>query len=277
MFQNIDRERMWSCMTQPRIRLAATYATLAVVIMGDIAIVAWTLATSAADTPSLVGALVIFDLAAYVYVQVPFAIAHCIRGERGERRLHDQRLDYVLDGDPDGVAKRVRATKRWFGGLRRCGRARRWSPAVPTFIAGLWQDAAVPLGGTSPAYVVHIDRCRRLAKGLYEIRGVGRHAPENAIIRGYANRNNATGEIRLAWASAQVMPGGVVASYRTTGVSLEHRAVIEDTRSPAVIVGASYIVDDDVDDDAGPLLVAGGRCAVSGAFRFVLHPVGIEP
>ncbi|AVK77005.1 hypothetical protein pmac_cds_317 [Pandoravirus macleodensis] len=264
---------MWPRATQSRIRLAANYAILAVVVVGDAAIVAWALATNTADIMSLVGTLVMFDLAAYVYVQIPFGIAYCIRGERGERRLHAQRLAYVLDGDPDAGAKYARAKPRWYNGLRRCGRARPWSTTVPTIVAGHWQDTVS--SEEAPPYTIHIDQCRRLAKGLYEIRGTGHHTPYNVIVRGYVNRNNVTGETRLAWASAHVMTGGFVASYRNTDLSLEHKAVVDDTRRRPVIVGALHIVNDDVDD--GSSSVANARYGASASCRFVLHRVGIEP
>lgn len=261
---------MWPRVTQSRIRLAANYAILAVVVIGDAAIVAWALATGIADILTLLGTLVMFDLAAYVYVQIPFGIVYCIRGERGERRLHTQRLAYVLDGDPDAGAKYARAGPRWYSGLRRCGRARPWSTTVPTVVAGHWQDAMPSSSEETPLYTVHIDRCRRLAKGLYEIRGTGHHGPYDLIVRGYVNRNNVTGETRLAWASAHVATGGFVASYRNTDLSLEHEAVVDDTRCPAVIAGALHIVNDD-DGDVSWSVTNARSC------RFVLHHVGIEP
>ncbi|AVK75944.1 Afd class i domain-containing protein [Pandoravirus kuranda] len=259
---------MWLRMTQSGIRLAGTYAILAVVIVGDAAIVAWSLATGTADILSLVGMLVIFDLAAYVYVQIPFAVAHIIRGERGERCLHAQRLAYVLGGDPDADAKRARAKPHWRRRLRRCGRARPWSPSVPGVVAGHWQDVTPSEG--EPFYAISIDRCRRLAKGLYEIRGTGRHAPGDTILCGYVNRNGATGETRLAWGSAHIMAGGTVVSYRSTGMSLEHRAVVDDTRSPAAIAGVLYVVNEE-DNGDGLLPAADTRC-----LRFVLHRVDVD-
>lgn len=258
---------MWPRVTQLGIRLAGIYTILAVVIVGDAAIVAWSLATGTANILSLVGTLVIFDLAAYVYVQIPFAVAHGIRGERGERCLHAQRLAYVLDGDADADAKRARAKPRWRSYLRRCGRARPWSTSVPMIVAGRWQDVTFSEG--EPFCAIHIDRCRRLAKGLYEIRGTGRHASYDTILRGYVNRNDATGETRLAWGNAYITAGGSVVSYRNTGTSLEHRAIVDDTRRAAAIVGAVYAINDD--DNGGDLLPAANTQCV----RFVLHPVDV--